>query len=434
MVDASPSASEDASWVSAKWFHSGAALRIPTNVNVRNTFGRAAFIVDQKTNRVVTLDELGTPTAPLKRDTTYVVHTAVSRDCEKQVKKLKGVVAVLNQDLNRLRERMGKVDACFGAEVLQLRSMLEAGSLRGSHVACSSSGANVSLTGGSYSVDAAPGHCQTNRSYGDGVSVSCRGGVEDVGRRVIPIGYLRSPFIEKNGTPRQGVICPSVCAQLKLELHRHPGELNATYALEGLENFSHVWVLFLFDRDDIGSGTKSKIRPPRLDGVRTGLFSTRTPHRPNQIGLSLVKLDRIVGDTLHLSAIDLCDGTAVLDLKPYVPFADSVNDARVAPWLSHLPTSDLFVSWTPRAERELEALAPSFEFFSDFEQARSAITEILTADPRSVHWRQSRSDLEYGFSIDCLNVVCVFSEGNQATIQSVSHIYLCDRSHIPVKS
>ncbi|EOD19036.1 Nef-associated protein, partial [Emiliania huxleyi CCMP1516] len=65
---------------------------------------------------------------------------------------------------------------------------------------------------------------------------------------------------------------------------------------------------------------KSKVRPPRLDGAKTGLYSTRTPHRPNRVGLSLVRL--LAGDTLHLSGVDLCDGTAVVDVKPYVPFAD----------------------------------------------------------------------------------------------------------------
>lgn len=99
------------------------------------------------------------------------------------------------------------------------------------------------------------------------------------------IGSLQTCFVEKNGTPRQGCVCPSSAAELKVVL---PG-LNASHALEGLENFSHVWLLWIF-HDNGNVATKSKIHPPRLDGAKVGLFSTRTPHRPNNIGLSLVEL------------------------------------------------------------------------------------------------------------------------------------------------
>ena len=99
------------------------------------------------------------------------------------------------------------------------------------------------------------------------------------------IGTLQTCFVEKNGTPRQGCVCPSSAAELKVVL---PG-LNASHALEGLENFSHIWLLWIF-HDNGNVATKSKIHPPRLDGAKVGLFSTRTPHRPNNIGLSLVQL------------------------------------------------------------------------------------------------------------------------------------------------
>jgi len=99
------------------------------------------------------------------------------------------------------------------------------------------------------------------------------------------IGTLETCFVEKNGTPRQGCVCPSSAAELKVVLTG----LNASHALEGLENFSHVWLLWIF-HDNGNVATKSKIHPPRLDGAKVGLFSTRTPHRPNNIGLSLVQL------------------------------------------------------------------------------------------------------------------------------------------------
>lgn len=127
------------------------------------------------------------------------------------------------------------------------------------------------------------------------------------------------------------------------------------------------------------------------------------------------------GDTLLLSGIDLINGTPVLDVKPYVPFADSVQDARVAPWLQELPTPDLEVQFRPAAEAQLEQAVPSLRLFADAAQARQALCEVLAGDPRSVHWRQKRANEEYGFSIDTLNVIATFSEG-VATVERVEAI------------
>jgi len=199
-----------------------------------------------------------------------------------------------------------------------------------------------------------------------------------------------------------------------------------------------VWLLFVFHHDE-GACARSKIKPPRLDGLKTGVYSTRSPHRPNQIGLSLVRLigirrhapfsqyvaprfphvseidslSGVSGDTLHLSGVDLVNETPVLDVKPYVPFCDAPAAGvtpSVAPWLAELPTPDLNVSFDPTAETQLRELVPQLRWFKSEERARAAIVEVLTADPRSVHWRQSRADLEYGFSLDMMNVVCRFGE------------------------
>lgn len=241
-----------------------------------------------------------------------------------------------------------------------------------------------------------------------------------------PIGRLHTIFVEKNGTPRQGCVCPSSAATLKLNLTKG---LNAAHALEGLEAFSHVWIVFVFHLNG-NAATKSKVHPPRCDGSKYGLFATRTPHRPNPIGLSLVQLERVCGDTLHLRGIDLVDGTPVLDVKPYVPFADGngLPDPRVAHWLVERPTQDLSVDFTPAAVAQLEALAPSLRLLANADRAKAAITEILVGDPRSVHWRKQRSDVEYGFSIDCLNVVVSFAVNGVASVTQVQHLDLCDRS------
>jgi len=94
-----------------------------------------------------------------------------------------------------------------------------------------------------------------------------------------------------------------------------------------------------------------------------------------------------------------------------------------------MPTPDLRVAFTPAAESQLEALAPALRLLASKQAARTAIEEVLIADPRSVHWRQNRAGLDYGFSIDTLNVVCHF-EGDGVSVTQVQHIDLCDRSHV----
>ena len=89
---------------------------------------------------------------------------------------------------------------------------------------------------------------------------------------------------------------------------------------DGLAGFSHVWVIFLFHKNK-NAAVKPKVAPPKLDGARVGVFSTRAPYRPNPIGLSLARLDRVDGDTLYFSGLDLIDGTPVLDVKPHIPGA-----------------------------------------------------------------------------------------------------------------
>ncbi|XP_057699619.1 tRNA (adenine(37)-N6)-methyltransferase [Corythoichthys intestinalis] len=137
--------------------------------------------------------------------------------------------------------------------------------------------------------------------------------------QTLPIGYIHSCFSEKNGTPRQPTVCGPSRAELRLKQSVFN---NPEHALIGLEQFSHIWVIFLFHKNGHLSH-KAKVKPPRLNGERVGLYSTRSPHRPNALGLTLAKLDKIVGDTIHLSDIDMIAGTPVLDIKPYISDYDS---------------------------------------------------------------------------------------------------------------
>lgn len=96
---------------------------------------------------------------------------------------------------------------------------------------------------------------------------------------------------------------------------------NPEHSLDGLAEYSHLWILYHFHRND--SHPKAKVAPPRLNGERVGVFSTRSPHRPAPIGLSLVEIKKIEGPTIYFYGTDMVDGTPVLDIKPYIPMYDS---------------------------------------------------------------------------------------------------------------
>ena len=127
-----------------------------------------------------------------------------------------------------------------------------------------------------------------------------------------PIGYIESCFKDKFGTPRQPGLVKKAWAKLKIRADLQPEE-----SLQGLEGFSHVWLIWVFHQNKV-SRYHAKVHPPRLGGKSMGLFATRTPHRPNPIGLSLVEIVRVEKDGIVVSGADLVDGTPILDIKPYL--------------------------------------------------------------------------------------------------------------------
>ncbi|MBK4988915.1 tRNA (N6-threonylcarbamoyladenosine(37)-N6)-methyltransferase TrmO [Pseudomonas sp. S36] len=140
---------------------------------------------------------------------------------------------------------------------------------------------------------------------------------------VSPVGIVRSCFKEKFAIPRQPQLAPAARGVLELLPPFDQGE-----AVDGLEQVSHVWLLFLFHQA-LEEKPRLKVRPPRLGGnTSMGVFATRATHRPNGIGQSVVRLEGVEPGRLLLSGIDLLDGTPVLDIKPYVPYADTIADAR----------------------------------------------------------------------------------------------------------
>jgi len=146
-----------------------------------------------------------------------------------------------------------------------------------------------------------------------------------------PIGILRSPYTRRIDTPHQGTVMEGTetgeFALATLELQDWLDQK----VLQDLSGFDRLWLIFAFHRSE---GWKSSVKPPR-GGPKRGVLATRSPHRPNSIGLSAVELAKIKGRTLHLRGVDLLDGTPVLDIKPYVPYADAFPDAK-AGWIDGL--------------------------------------------------------------------------------------------------
>lgn len=161
------------------------------------------------------------------------------------------------------------------------------------------------------------------------------------------IGTVHSPFSQKFGIPRQPNLVPA--AQVCIDLHP---EFTAD-CVRGLADFDYIWVHFLF-HDAISEGWAPLVRPPRLGGKqKRGVFATRTPHRPNHLGLSLLKLERIDsqnGVKLYCSGADLLDQTPVFDIKPYLPFVEAQPQAA-ASFAQH--SELLTVLWQPEIQKSL---------------------------------------------------------------------------------
>ena len=146
-----------------------------------------------------------------------------------------------------------------------------------------------------------------------------------------PIGFLRSSLATKVQAARQ----PRAAAGAPARIELLPGR-NFEHALEDLQHWELIWVIFWFH---LNSGWRPKVLPPRSTTGRKGVFATRSPHRPNPIGMSVVRLDRVDGLTVHIRDTDMLDGTPVLDLKPYVAYTDAHPGAGTG-WLEDAPRLD----------------------------------------------------------------------------------------------
>ncbi|WXL27233.1 tRNA (N6-threonylcarbamoyladenosine(37)-N6)-methyltransferase TrmO [Ectopseudomonas mendocina] len=200
---------------------------------------------------------------------------------------------------------------------------------------------------------------------------------------VSPIGFVRSCFKEKFAIPRQPQLAPAARGVLELVAPFDNGD-----AVQGLEQVSHVWLLFLFHQA-LEDKPRLKVRPPRLGGNQSvGVFSTRATHRPNGIGQSVVKLEKVEAGRLWLSGIDLLDGTPVLDVKPYLPYADIVADASNA--LADSAPAPIKVEWQPAALEQAHQHALRLQ-----EPLVELIEQCLAQDPRPAY-QQPAPERRYG--------------------------------------
>lgn len=188
------------------------------------------------------------------------------------------------------------------------------------------------------------------------------------------IGFVHSPYKQKFGIARQPGLVPA--AHIRLHLLPQYG----ADCVRGLSGFSHIWVQFVFHAV-INEGWAPLVRPPRLGGKqKMGVFATRSPHRPNHLGLSLLKLESIENEDkamcLHLSGADLLDGTPVLDIKPYIPFVEAKPDAS-AHYIDGPPPT-LAVSWSATAQTDLKRYLLTTDFVVLAEQS-------IAQDPRPAY-------------------------------------------------
>jgi tRNA-Thr(GGU) m(6)t(6)A37 methyltransferase TsaA len=196
-----------------------------------------------------------------------------------------------------------------------------------------------------------------------------------------PIGLIETCYPDKFGTPRQPGLVKESWARLRVDRRFQPEQ-----AFIGLSGFSHLWLIFVFHQNS-NLRYHAKVHPPRLGGESIGVFASRSPHRPNPLGLSLVELEKIDGDSLILRGVDLIDGTPILDIKPYLPDIESRPEAR-AGWTTDVAAGEINVEFSEQHSRTLKAWSARISQ----PQLKALITETLRLDPRPLVYRGLEGD------------------------------------------
>ncbi|WP_029914407.1 tRNA (N6-threonylcarbamoyladenosine(37)-N6)-methyltransferase TrmO [Pelobacter seleniigenes] len=211
-----------------------------------------------------------------------------------------------------------------------------------------------------------------------------------------PIAIIHSPFKEKFATPRQAGLAPTVTAEVVFFPDYATPE-----AVRGLSEFSHIWLLFLFHHN-WQKGWQPTVRPPRLGGnKRVGVYASRSPFRPNPIGLSAVRLlSVIVRDgqvVLKVQGADLIDQTPIIDIKPYLPYGDAISGAAGG-FAPQAPSHRLAVEFSSLAQEQLARFRPAHP------ELEALLHETLGLDPRPAYRSAPEDEREYGVRLLDYNI------------------------------
>lgn len=229
-----------------------------------------------------------------------------------------------------------------------------------------------------------------------------------------PVAIIHTPYKEKFSVPRQANLVQDGTGIVELL-----PPYNTPEAVRGLEQFSHIWLIFQFDKIPIGKWQPT-VRPPRLGGnQRIGVFASRATHRPNPLGLSKVALKQIEcrdGKVLlHLGSVDLVDGTPIFDIKPYVAYADSEPHAQSG-FAQEKPQTHLNVIFSEAAQSAVQKqvkLRPHFQRF---------ITEVLQQDPRPAYQQGQYNERIYGVNLYEFNVRFQFVDENTVCVIDIERV------------
>jgi len=193
-----------------------------------------------------------------------------------------------------------------------------------------------------------------------------------------PIAYMETEFKEKFGIPRQSGLVPELCGTIRFEPAFQQEE-----ALRGLEGFSHLWLIWGFSRAE---GWTPTVRPPRLGGnTRLGVFATRSPHRPNPLGLSAVEIEGIEEGIIRVRGADLLNGTPIYDIKPYIPYADAIPEAKGG-----------FANAPPEAVLKVQVSDALLEKLPIDRQ--TTLVQVLALDPRPSYQDDPKRVYGFGFA------------------------------------
>ncbi|WP_094751546.1 tRNA (N6-threonylcarbamoyladenosine(37)-N6)-methyltransferase TrmO [Psychromonas sp. CD1] len=223
------------------------------------------------------------------------------------------------------------------------------------------------------------------------------------------IAIVHSPYKEKFAVPRQPGLVPSAKGLLEIL-----PPYNDPNAFSGLDDFSHIWIMFLFHKNKPVKKWSPMVRPPRLGGnKRVGVFATRSPNRPNPIGLSLLEYHGMFQKKgklfLRIGCLDLVDGTPIIDIKPYIPYADAKPNALAG-----------FAQQKPQSLMQIQFSTASLNFLQNEPELEILIREVLQQDPRPAYKKNKIDTKTYAMYLLDFNVFWQ-SEGKISTVISIEY-------------